>query len=118
MSLNLQKTTLAFTASADSAPISAGLILGIQTPASFGATSITMLYSETVGGTYIPVYTEAGTTSPIGITNVDPTNAAFYDLSNNFPIALSKVDNLICGYIKFRASTSITKNIIVYMGGI
>lgn len=115
--LTLQKTTLSFTASTASAPISADLILGIQTPASFGASSITLLYCETVDGTYLPVYTEAGTTSPIGISNVDATNAAFYDLSNIFPLALQKINNVTCGYIKFRASTSITKNIIVYTGG-
>lgn len=108
-----KKTTVSFTASADSAAISTGLIFAVQVPASFGVTSLVLLYCDTFAGTYIPVCDETNTA--IGLT-VDSTNAKIYDMSNIFPIGLARLNNNVGGYIKFRAPSSITKDIIVYQG--
>jgi len=110
----ITKTPINFVGSTDSDAFASNLIFGVQTPASFVATSLVLLYCETLAGTYIPVCNEAG--AAIGITGIDATNAKFYDMSNNFPIGIDRVNNLISGYIKFRANTSITKTINVYTG--
>lgn len=112
MSINLQKTNLSFTASTDSAAISSSLILGIQTPASFTATSLVLLYCATADGTFIPVCNETG--AAIGVTGISGSAAQFYDLTNIFPLGIEKINNVIAGYIKFRANTSITNTITVY----
>lgn len=109
----INKIPVNFTASTDSDAFAASLIFGVQTPASVGITSLVLLYCETSGGTFVPVRNESG--AAIGITGID-SSAAFYDMSNNFPIGIDTINNLASGYIKFRANTSITKSITVYVG--
>lgn len=107
----MKKTTVSFTASATSAAISAGIIFAIQIPASFGATTIALTYCDTAGGTYVPVVNDTGTA--IGITT-SATVAQLIDMTSIFPQSISKINGLTGGYIKFTASGSITKDIIVY----
>jgi hypothetical protein len=102
---------VSFTASADSAAFTVDkdqVVVGVRIPASFGATSIVFLSSDTLGGTYDPEVTEDGTA--IGFTT-SATVAQKVDLSNSFPLSLPSVNG---GGIKLRAGSSITKDVIVY----
>lgn len=79
--------------------------IGIITPDSFGATSITFKGS-TDGTTF---YDVADETNTVITATVDATTGKWYDLSNIFPISLGRAILQGNAKVKLVASTSITK---------
>lgn len=92
---------ISWSGSATSAAVdiySNGAPMALVIPNSFGATSITLTASKSLGGAYYPVVDETNTAITI---TVDGTTGKWYDLTNIFPASVK--------FVKFVASTSITK---------
>lgn len=113
----LHVQSVAFTASATSAAITPnvrGPVLAIETPASFGQTSIKFSFCDTVDGTYLTVKNELG--DDIEVV-VDATTAAMYDLTNIFPLGVGKLAGSGKGFLKLVTGGSVTKTVKLYFLG-
>ncbi len=111
----VNQQTVSFSGSTDSAAIDANLVFGVEIPASFGVTSLSFLSCRTKTGTFLPVVDEDG--AAVSFTT-SSTAAQAIDLSNIFPLMLSKQNKGLPLYIKFQAGSPITKDIIIYTGGV
>lgn len=85
-----------------------GAPLALITPASLGTTSLSFLWCETEGGTYLPVNDYTG--SPITVT-VSTSAAGFADLTTVFPAAIGLLGSLTKGWLKLQAGASITASV-------
>ena len=111
----VNQQTVSFSGSTDSSAIDASPVFGVEIPASFGVTSLSLVSCRTKDGTYMPVVNDTGTA--ISFTTSSTAEQAI-DLSDIFPLMLLKQNKGLPLFIKFRAGSSITKDIIVYTGGV
>lgn len=82
--------TFTFTAGvSDNQPLSETSVIGLITPASFGATSLSLLAGENPDTTpYLPVF-DCG--NALVTFTVDPSAARHYDFTDDFPASVKNI---------------------------
>lgn len=104
--------TISFTAStaSDEFEVGSEMIMGFDTPDSFGATTIKLQKAQKKGGTYTDVYIVGADMIPVLFQiTVDASTGRSYSLTSVFPADVR--------FARFVAGSSITKDIIVYSKG-
>ena len=115
--MNLYSNSVVFTASDTSAvltPQVRGPLIAVAVPATSGITSLTLLFSPTEAGTFVPVKDDKGV--DITITGID-ASAAIYDLTNVFPAGVGRLASAGQGFLKLKANASVSTTVTAYFLG-